>query len=57
MVRYHLEKNEPLRLELEAFARSVSTGEPFMVSGEDGLRTMELVEKLTESAESAGQNS
>jgi UDP-N-acetylglucosamine 3-dehydrogenase len=56
MVRYHLEKNEPLRLELEAFARSVSTGDPFMVSGEDGLRTMELVEKLTESAAGAGQN-
>jgi UDP-N-acetylglucosamine 3-dehydrogenase len=50
MVRYHLDKNEPLRLELEAFARSVSTGAPFMVTGEDGLKTMELVEKLTASA-------
>jgi hypothetical protein len=28
-----------------------------MVTGEDGLRTMELVEKLTESAAEAGQNS
>jgi predicted dehydrogenase len=56
MIRYHLDRNEPLRLELEAFARSVSTGEPFMVSGEDGLHTMQLVEKLTESAAGAGQN-
>jgi UDP-N-acetylglucosamine 3-dehydrogenase len=35
---------EPLRLELEAFIRSVRTGTPVPVSGEDGLRALRVAE-------------
>jgi predicted dehydrogenase len=33
---------EPLRKELEAFARAIHTGEPPAVTGEDGLRNLEV---------------
>ena len=46
MVRYKIERAEPLRLELEAFVRAVVNGEPFLVSGEDGLRAMKLAKQL-----------
>jgi predicted dehydrogenase len=53
MVRYRLVRNEPLRLELEAFARTVYEGQPFLVSGIEGLRAMRVAEGLLQSA-SAG---
>lgn len=34
--------NEPLKKELEAFARAIRTGEPPAVTGEDGLRNLEV---------------
>lgn len=34
--------NEPLRAELEAFAHAITTGEPPAVTGEDGLRNLEV---------------
>jgi predicted dehydrogenase len=34
--------NEPLRKELEAFAHAIRTGEPPAVTGEDGLRNLEV---------------
>lgn len=50
MVRYRIDRDEPLRLELEAFARAVETGEPFLVTGEDGLRAMRLALLLGDNA-------
>jgi len=46
MVRYKLNRDEPLRLELEAFVRAVRDDAPFLVSGEDGLRAIRLAEQL-----------
>lgn len=40
MTRFHLVKGEPLRLELESFIRAFVNGEPFPVTGEDGLRAL-----------------
>jgi predicted dehydrogenase len=34
--------NEPLKAELEAFAHAITTGEPPAVTGEDGLRNLEV---------------
>lgn len=50
MVRYRLNRDEPLRLELEAFVRTVNGKESFMVSGEDGLRAIRLAEQLANCA-------
>lgn len=44
-VRAELERREPLRLELESFIDSVSTGAPVEVTGEDGVRALEIVER------------
>ena len=46
MIRHRLQKGEPLRVELEAFARSVIEGVPFPVTGNDGLRALELALRL-----------
>lgn len=52
MIRYKVSKKEPLREELEAFARAVrADGEP-PVKGEDALLALALAQKLVES----GQN-
>ncbi len=50
MIRYPLARSEPLRLELDAFARAVANGEPFLVRGEDGLLAMQLAQDLAETA-------
>jgi predicted dehydrogenase len=42
MVRYSVAKKEPLLSELEQFLAAVETGQPTPVSGEDGLRAIEL---------------
>jgi predicted dehydrogenase len=44
----HLEKKEPLRAELEAFARSVRSRSQPLVSGEDGLAALELAIRVGE---------
>ncbi len=51
MVRYHVPRQEPLRLELETFVRCVSHNEPFPVRGEDGLRALALAHRLLSAAQ------
>ena len=47
-----VEKREPLRVELEAFARAVREGTPPPVSPDDALAAMAAAEALVETAES-----
>lgn len=49
MIRYKVNKREPLREELEAFARSVRTHGPAPVSGSDALLALAVAQKLIES--------
>jgi predicted dehydrogenase len=42
-----VEKDEPLKLELAAFARAVRDDVPPVVSGEDGMRALALAEQIT----------
>lgn len=49
MVRYPIQRYEPLRAELEAFASAVLTGAPVPVSGTDGLAALRLALALVES--------
>jgi predicted dehydrogenase len=42
---------EPLKLELEAFLRSVASGTPVEVSGEDGTAALELAHRVLEAIE------
>ena len=46
----HVEKREPLRVELEAFARAVRDGTPVAVTADDGLAAMAAAEALVRSA-------
>jgi predicted dehydrogenase len=49
MVRFPLQRYEPLRAELEAFATAVIEDEPVPVSGQDGLQALRLALALVES--------
>ncbi len=49
MVRYPLQRYEPLKAELEAFAAAVLDDEPVPVSGQDGLQALRLALALVES--------
>jgi UDP-N-acetylglucosamine 3-dehydrogenase len=49
MIRYKVNKREPLREELEAFARAVRTRGPAPVSGADALLALAVAQKLIES--------
>jgi predicted dehydrogenase len=49
MVRYPLERYEPLRAELESFVNAVSDGGEMPVSGEDGLEALRLALALIQS--------
>lgn len=49
MVRYHIEKREPLRAEQEAFLATVRGEAPVPVTGEDGLRALELAQAIVTS--------
>ncbi len=49
MIRYPIQRCEPLRAELEAFLQSVRNGGPVPVNGEDGLMALELALLLVES--------
>ena len=42
----HVEKDEPLKLELSAFAECVRTGNTPLVSGEKGLRALRLASEI-----------
>jgi UDP-N-acetylglucosamine 3-dehydrogenase len=46
MVRYHIEKREPLRAEHEAFYASVRGEAPVAVTGEDGLHALRLAQAV-----------
>lgn len=50
MVRYAIQKKEPLRVELEEFIKCVSEDKDVPVSGEDGLITLDIARKIIESA-------
>jgi predicted dehydrogenase len=49
MVRYSIEKREPLRVEHEAFLAAVRGEAPIAVSGEDGLRALALAQAVVAS--------
>ncbi|WP_448003830.1 Gfo/Idh/MocA family oxidoreductase [Agromyces bauzanensis] len=57
VTRYALAKREPLRVEHEAFRDAVLGLESDVVTMEDGMRTLELVEAAIASARSAGTTS
>jgi UDP-N-acetylglucosamine 3-dehydrogenase len=46
MVRYPVDKKEPLRAEQEAFLAAVRGERPVAVTGEDGLRALELAQMI-----------
>jgi UDP-N-acetylglucosamine 3-dehydrogenase len=48
MIRYPINRREPLQVELESFVRAVVDNEPFPVSGEDGLWAVTLAQHLVE---------
>jgi UDP-N-acetylglucosamine 3-dehydrogenase len=49
MIRYHVDKKEPLRSEQESFLAAVCDDAPLVVKGEDGLRALELAEAIVTS--------
>lgn len=49
MIRYSIQRYEPLRAELEAFIGALKDGRPVPVSGEDGLAALRLALALVES--------
>jgi UDP-N-acetylglucosamine 3-dehydrogenase len=48
MTRYKLDRDEPLKLELESFVHAVMNHEPFLVSGEDGLKAMKIAQQMAD---------
>jgi len=48
MTRFQLNREEPLKVELEAFVNSITNKEPFLVSGEDGLRAMKVAKQMAD---------
>lgn len=49
MVRYAIQRQEPLKLELQAFVNAVRQNQPAPVGGEDGLQALRLALLLIES--------
>jgi predicted dehydrogenase len=49
------DQGDALRLEIEAFLRSIREGRPPAVSGEDGLRALETAIRITELVEGRGR--
>lgn len=49
MIRYHVDKREPLRSEQESFLAAVQDDASLVVSGQDGLRALELAEAIVTS--------
>jgi predicted dehydrogenase len=49
MIRFKVNKKEPLRQELDAFVNAVRAGGPPPVRGEDGLLALAVAQKLVES--------
>ena len=51
MVRFAIQRQEPLKLELEAFLDALESGDDVPVSGEDGLAALKLALALVESGQ------
>lgn len=51
MVRYAVQRQEPLQVELEAFLQAIEADKPVPVSGEDGLAALRLALALVESGQ------
>ena len=51
MIRYPIQRHEPLRAELEAFAEAVRNDTAVPVSGQDGLAALKLALSIVESGE------
>ena len=49
MTRFELQRQEPLKAELQAFIQAVKDDKPVPVSGEDGLEALRLSLALVES--------
>jgi predicted dehydrogenase len=49
MIRYAIQRYEPLKAELQAFLQAVNNGTPVPVSGEDGLKALHLALALVKS--------
>jgi predicted dehydrogenase len=52
MVRFPIDRFEPLRAELEAFIAAIENDQPVPVSGEDGLEALRLAQALIKSGTS-----
>lgn len=50
MVRYLIKRDEPLKLELEAFINSVTNKTPFLASGAEGLKSIIISSQLKKQA-------
>ena len=51
MIRFHVDKKEPLRAEQEAFLAAVRGEKPLAVIGQDGLRALELAQAIVTSGQ------
>ncbi len=51
MIRYALQRYEPLKAELQAFLTAIKDGKPMPVTGADGLAALKLALALVESGE------
>ncbi len=49
MLRFHINKKEPLRAEQEAFIAAIQNGANVPVTGQDGLKALELAQALVTS--------
>lgn len=49
MLRFHVNKKEPLRAEQEAFIEAIQNGTMMPVTGQDGLKALELAQALVTS--------
>jgi UDP-N-acetylglucosamine 3-dehydrogenase len=51
MIRYAIQRYEPLKAELQAFLGAIKEGSPVPVSGEDGLKALRLALALVEAGQ------
>jgi predicted dehydrogenase len=51
MTRYHVDKKEPLRSEQESFLAAIRDEAPMVVTGQDGLRALELAQAIVTSGQ------
>jgi UDP-N-acetylglucosamine 3-dehydrogenase len=52
MIRHVVAKREPLRAELETFVSSIRGETPVPVSGEDGLKALQVAQAIVRSGQS-----